>query len=70
MKCRICGVEIKYKSFVSHYIESRYTKREAVCLKCEKKYRKMCEECGKYPADWPSKLCAGCNAYKEHTGGY
>lgn len=27
---------------------------------------KMCEECGEYPADSPSKLCCGCDAYKEH----
>ena len=27
---------------------------------------KMCEECGEYPADLPSKLCCGCDAYKEH----
>ena len=27
---------------------------------------KMCEECGQYPADSPSKLCCGCDAYKEH----
>lgn len=26
----------------------------------------LCEECDKYIADHPSKLCAGCNAYKEH----
>lgn len=25
-----------------------------------------CEECGSYPADLPSKLCPGCEAYKEH----
>ena len=28
----------------------------------------LCEECGIYPADLPSKLCAGCDAYREHTG--
>lgn len=28
----------------------------------------ICEECGKYPADPPSKLCPGCEAYREHTG--
>jgi hypothetical protein len=28
----------------------------------------MCEACGTYPADAPSKLCVGCNDYKEHTG--
>ena len=27
---------------------------------------KMCEECGEYPADLPSNLCCGCDAYKEH----
>lgn len=25
-----------------------------------------CEDCGVYPADLPSKLCAGCEAYREH----
>ena len=28
---------------------------------------KTCQECGKYPADAPSKICVGCAAYKEHT---
>lgn len=28
----------------------------------------MCDECGKYPADLPSKICPGCEAYREHTG--
>ena len=27
---------------------------------------KMREECGEYPADLPSNLCCGCDAYKEH----
>lgn len=27
----------------------------------------ICQECGIYVADYPSKLCTGCNAYKEHT---
>ena len=31
---------------------------------------RMCEDCGKYPADWPSKTCAGCDAYAEHTRVY
>lgn len=26
----------------------------------------LCEECLQYPADPPSKLCTGCQAYKEH----
>jgi rubrerythrin len=26
----------------------------------------MCEECGIYPADLPSKTCPGCAAYREH----
>lgn len=25
-----------------------------------------CEECGQYPADAPSPLCPGCEAYREH----
>lgn len=29
---------------------------------------KMCNECGQYPADTPSKKCSGCNAYRDHTG--
>ena len=27
---------------------------------------KLCEECGIYPADPPSKVCPGCEAYREH----
>jgi hypothetical protein len=26
----------------------------------------VCIECGKYAADLPSKLCPGCDAYREH----
>lgn len=29
--------------------------------------KENCAECGKYPADWPSKICQGCAAYREHT---
>lgn len=28
----------------------------------------LCEECGIYPADPPRNLCAGCDAYRDHTG--
>lgn len=28
----------------------------------------VCEACGKNAADPPSKLCPGCEAYKDHTG--
>lgn len=27
---------------------------------------RMCEECGVYSADYPSKMCSVCEAYKEH----
>lgn len=27
---------------------------------------KKCEECGKYPVDYPSKICVGCDAYREN----
>jgi hypothetical protein len=39
-------------------------------MKKKKPLRKppLCKECGKYPADSPSKICAGCQAYREHTG--
>jgi predicted Zn-ribbon and HTH transcriptional regulator len=26
----------------------------------------LCEECGKFPADLPSTLCPGCDAYRDH----
>ncbi len=29
---------------------------------------KRCDECGTNWADYPSKLCPGCDAYSEHTG--
>lgn len=28
----------------------------------------ICEECGKGHSDPPSKLCPGCQAYRDHTG--
>lgn len=30
----------------------------------------ICDECGKYPADPPSRLCPGCQAYRDHTAVY
>lgn len=30
------------------------------------RFVKVCEGCGIYPADLPSKLCPGCEAYQEH----
>lgn len=29
---------------------------------------KMCKECGVNSADPPSRICPGCEAYREHTG--
>jgi len=31
---------------------------------------RLCEECGQNPADIPSRLCVGCDAYREHTGAF
>jgi len=31
---------------------------------------RKCEECGVNPADTPSRLCVGCDAYREHTGAF
>ena len=28
---------------------------------------KLCSDCGLYPADLPSHICPGCEAYREHT---
>lgn len=28
--------------------------------------RIRCEDCGKAWADWPAKVCPGCEAYREH----
>jgi hypothetical protein len=36
--------------------------------KPKRKRRVMCEDCRKYPADLPSRICPGCDAYREHTG--
>lgn len=27
-----------------------------------------CEDCGVNIADYPSKICVGCSAYREHSG--
>jgi len=27
----------------------------------------ICEECLANPADFPSKFCVGCDAYRDHT---
>lgn len=32
----------------------------------EKRRPPMCEECGVYRSDPPSKIYVGCQAYKEH----
>lgn len=34
----------------------------------KKRRPRMCDECGVNPADKPSRLCVGCDAYREHTG--
>ncbi len=36
--------------------------------KVAKEVFQTCEECGVNPADWPSELCSGCRAYRDHTG--
>lgn len=33
----------------------------------KRKFPPMCVECGRYASDPPSRLCPGCEAYKEHT---
>lgn len=35
-------------------------------MKINAKRPKLCDECGIYRADPPSKLCPGCQAYREH----
>ena len=30
----------------------------------------VCEDCGINPADPPSRICPGCEAYREHTAGW
>ena len=30
------------------------------------RFPKLCADCGIYPADPPSSLCPGCEAYREH----
>lgn len=48
--------------------DSDYCLSEAMNLaKFLTKEPKMCDECGVNRADPPSKLCPGCQAYKEHT---
>ena len=37
-----------------------------LCYKCVDKAYNTCVECGIYPADYPSQLCTGCEAYQEH----
>lgn len=47
--------------------EAKRIQRAALAGGAEQRaWPKMCVECGKYPADPPSKLCPGCEAYKEH----
>lgn len=29
----------------------------------------ICEECGRYPRDWPSRYCVGCNETRRNIGG-
>lgn len=32
----------------------------------DKSFPRACEDCGKNPADLPSLICVGCDAYREH----
>lgn len=39
-----------------------------VFLAVRKNRLRMCEECGVYISVPPSKICSGCEAYREHIG--
>lgn len=43
------------------------------CCVCEREASLgivLCEDCCENAADLPSKLCPGCEAYREHTGAF
>lgn len=44
------------------------TNSEPLNRKLSRRLNKRCVDCGKNWADYPSKLCPGCEAYREHTG--
>ena len=54
--CKDCG-----KTFASHRDLRRHRGDSHST-------RRKCEECGKNWANSPSRLCPGCDAYRDHTG--
>lgn len=41
------------------------------CQVCDHEYApppRVCDDCGKNPAEAHSRVCAGCDAYRDHTG--
>ena len=55
------GIYIGAESYSGNVTKSKAFKKALFRFKSKK-----CEECGIYPADYPSKFCPGCEAYKEH----
>lgn len=43
------------------------SKRSGIRKSMSGSVQRKCVECGTNWADWPSKICVGCDAYKEHT---
>lgn len=40
--------------------------RHELCKAVTTSRELMCEACGRYPRDYPSKMCPGCEAYEAH----
>ena len=60
-------------SFYGRHMDTDWTAyavevRRSVPKMLNKRQRKqiMCESCGANPADLPSKICVGCDAYRDH----
>lgn len=59
----ILGVSMPYSIDTEHFDALKYRYGKDLIRQRE---RMICEECGVNLRDPPSKLCPGCQAYKEH----
>jgi rubrerythrin len=55
-----------YRMITEGQMGYRTTRRQMKNLDKKPQYPMLCEECGKNYADPPSRVCPGCEAYREH----
>lgn len=54
------------KELIEKYVDYVWRKATGWKYADGRKMPPICEDCGKYYSDPPSRLCPGCEAYQEH----